>query len=369
MKIVIDCQPLVHNCVHSTSSAFIIKCHQHLLKKDPQIKWLFVADKIHNYILKEIPAENIVSKKILQNRIGWKLWYDYQLPSLIKKQQADLLITTGGISSSCKIPQCVWATGIIENKNKSYFNFFRKRLTKTIDHSKAIFTASQKSEQQIDEQNKVNEKKAIVLRTWPNENFKPLSWAEKESVKTKFAAGKEYFIVIAYGQHKNLINVLKAFSQFKKKLQSNMQLVFAGRELKRDFQFIDKLETFKYRSDVHICSNFRDDEFVKLISSSYGLVYPFSEDEIGEHILNAFNANIPVIISNKGTLNEIAADAALYADLGDIEAITNQMVLLFKDEKMRSQLIGKGKIQLQQTDRDKCMNMLQDAILQAAHQS
>jgi glycosyltransferase involved in cell wall biosynthesis len=145
-----------------------------------------------------------------------------------------------------------------------------------------------------------------------------------------------------------------------------MQLVFAGNALENDIDFINKLETFKYRNDVHVYSLIAESETQKIISASYALVHPFAEDEIGASVLNAFKSNVPVIISTKSRLPEIAADAALYIGENIIDELSMQMILLYKDEKLRSQLIEKGKLQWQKFSQEKNITQLRNTILGAA---
>ena len=46
-----------------------------------------------------------------------------------------------------------------------------------------------------------------------NELFKPIDWKEKETIKEKYAEGKEFFLFTdAIGAENNLIALLKAFS-------------------------------------------------------------------------------------------------------------------------------------------------------------
>ncbi len=336
-----------------------------------EAEYLFVVGKNYedNQLLKEIPHENIIVKKMLTSLIGWRLWYDHQLPSLLKKSGADLLITTGGIASSSPIAQCIWISGLFENNNskkaKTYFNFYKKRLVKTIERSKTIFMTSEKARQNIIDQNKANEEKVIGVTSWANEEVKLLSWAEKESIKTKYAAGKEYFAVDADNNQDDFIDLLKAFSLFKKRQQSNMQFVFAGDGRKNNIDFIEKLETFKYRSDVHVYNSISKSETLKIVSASYVFIHPFIEDEVGSVVLNAFKANVPVIISEKSDLHEIAADAALYADVNNIESLSAQLILLYKNEKLRSGLIEKGELKWQKFTRNRTIDKLHEAILQA----
>lgn len=369
-KIIIDCLPLQHQCCYPYAARFIINCHAYLLLNTEEAEWVFVMDKtyINNEWLKTIPGKNRLFKKIFPGRIGWKIWFGYQLPSLIKKYKADLLINTVGVaaSASSAIAQCTWMPLIPANsktKNETYFNFYKKRLTKTLQRSQLILTFSEKSRQQFVQQYGCNERSIMVVRGGAKEQCSILNWAEKENVKVKYAAGKEYYIVVSDSTDENLIHLLKAFSQFKKRQQSNMQLIFAGQGFRNDSRFIEKLETFKYRTDVHVYDSLSEDDFSKLISAAYGLVHPFQEDETGDMILNAFKANVPVIASDKGSLSEIAADAALYAGIHETELLAAQLMLLYKDENLRMQLIEKGKLQLQQFNWPESMERLQNVMM------
>jgi glycosyltransferase involved in cell wall biosynthesis len=372
MKIIIDCLPFSHNFIHPSTVQFILKCHQFLQQKNPEMDCEFIVDKKFdgNQALKNMPLSNIIFKKMLPNKIGWKIWYGYQLPSIAKKNQADLLITTGGITSSSHVSQCVWMAGLRtkfpSKKSKSHYDLFKKRQRKTLLQSKMILSISEKTKLQIVHQYKFDEKKVKVIKPFPDEAARPLSWAEKESIKTKYAAGKEYYIIIVNDRNNGLIDLLKAFSQFKKRLHSNMQLVLAGEGLKNDISFVQKLENFKYRSDVHLYSNPAEGELIKLIAASYALVHPFSEDEVGSNIVNAFEAGIPVIIPEGSSLIEIAGDAVLYADLKNAESLANQLILLYKDEKLRFQLIENGKITARLFNMEASITELYNAILLAA---
>lgn len=366
----IDCQPVLKNCLHPFSANFITGCHEYLLQNKCEADWVFILDRtyVDNESLKRIPSKNILLKKKFLP--GWKFWYDVQLPLITKKHKADLLITTGGIASASIVPQCSWMPDMQEEngskKNKGYFGFYKKRIQKTLQRSQIIFVCSEKKRQQIVRENDFDKNTIMVVRSAADERYHMLPWAEKENSKVKYAAGKEYFIVAVNGLQQNLINLLKAFSRFKKRQQSNIQLVFVGKDLKMDTGFIEQLETFKYRSDVHIYHNFEEDEIIKLISAAYALVHPFDDDETGTFVLNAFKAQVPVIASDGGSLPEIAANAVLYASLHDFELLASQMMLLFKSENLCRQLVQKGNLQWQQFNRNRSMAQLYNAIMHAA---
>ena len=59
--------------------------------------------------------------------------------------------------------------------------------------------------------------------------------------------------------------------------------------------------------------------------------------------LEAMRCDVPVITSADSSMQEIAGDAALYADANDHTDIADKMMLLYKDENLRNQLIEKGR--------------------------
>jgi glycosyltransferase involved in cell wall biosynthesis len=51
---------------------------------------------------------------------------------------------------------------------------------------------------------------------------------------------------------------------------------------------------------------------------------------------------VPVVVSNTEKNKEMLAGAALYANAGSFEDIADKMMLLFKDEDKRNDIIEKG---------------------------
>jgi len=52
--------------------------------------------------------------------------------------------------------------------------------------------------------------------------------------------------------------------------------------------------------------------------------------------------HVPVLTSLNSSMEEIAKDAALYADAKNFEDIADKMMLIYKDEKLRKEIIEKG---------------------------
>src|SRR4051812_30803811 len=53
-------------------------------------------------------VHHVVIKQQSTNTLLWKVWYNYKLPSLLRKIKADVLFTADGFASlRTKVPQCL----------------------------------------------------------------------------------------------------------------------------------------------------------------------------------------------------------------------------------------------------------------------
>ena len=161
------------------------------------------------------------------------------------------------------------------------------------------------------------------------------------------------------------MNLLKAFSIFKKKQQSNLKLILAGRLAWKYESFVKDLKTYKYRSDVIMTGYLEEDELIKVVGSAYALVYPSLLEGFGIPVLEAMSCDVPVITSTNSSMQEIAKDAALYADPKDYHDIADKMMLLYKDEALRKELVQKGKRIVSEYSWNRTAELLWQSILKA----
>jgi glycosyltransferase involved in cell wall biosynthesis len=181
-----------------------------------------------------------------------------------------------------------------------------------------------------------------------NENHQRVTQQERESVKEKYAEGNEYFIHTGkIHPGANLINVLKAFSAFKKRQKSGMQLLIITNGGKYYERFLSTVSLFKFKEDVNILNGLTQNEISKITASAYALVHPSFFESFGSSLIDAMKYDVPIITSLTGAMPEICGDAALYADPENFKDIAVKMMTLFKDENLRKELIEKGKLQVQ----------------------
>lgn len=93
--------------------------------------------------------------------------------------------------------------------------------------------------------------------------------------------------------------------------------------------------------------NAYDAELAYAYSKAVCFVFPSLYEGFGIPTLEAFSCNCPVLLSNQSSLPEVGGDAALYFDPYDEKDMYEKISKVITDAELRSQMIEKGRIQLQ----------------------
>ena len=345
---------------------FMFETLNRLVKEFPQHQYLFIFDRPYDGNLSF--AENvipIIAGPKTSSSLRLLYWLNYKIPAVLRKYKADVFVSMEGICSlRTKKPQCLLITDLCflqapQLLKKQQARFYKKLTPAFLAKAKSIATVSEFSKQVIVDHYKISD--VDVIGPGIDDIFKPVDWEEKETIKEKYAEGKAYFLFSGnINQRSNIINLLKAFSVFKKRQKSNMLLLIAGNA---DERFKKEFKTYAFRNEVKLLENLSKKELAKITAAAYALVYPVLHDDLAISPLQAMQCGVPVVCSNAGALPSICGDAALYADTGDFKDIAEKMMLIFKDEDKAKALVLAGKMQLQQYDWDKTTDLLMQCIL------
>ena len=145
-----------------------------------------------------------------------------------------------------------------------------------------------------------------------------------------------------------------------------MKLVIAGRLDRKYESFKENLKSYKYRNDVLMTGFLEEGDLVKIMGSACGFVYPSLYESFGVPVLEAMRCDVPVITSANSAMQEITKDVALYADVNNHTDIAEKMMMLYKDENLRKELIQKGKQVAAEYNWDRTAVLLWQSILRTA---
>lgn len=279
--------------------------------------------------------------------IRW--WYDVSVTRALKKIKADIFISPDGFcSATTSIPQLLVIHDLAflhypQFISGSHLRLYKGRTPKSIAKAQKIIAVSEFTKQDIIDKYAVPADKISVIHNAARAVFKPVNTDQRNLIKQKYADGKEYFIYVgSIHPRKNLYNLLKAFSVFKKRLRSNMKLLIVGRLAWKYDSFVKGLASYKFRSDVKLMHHVNDEELLSLLASSYALVYPSYFEGFGLPLVEAMACHVPVICSNRSSLPEVGGNAAVLFDPDNYEEMAERMMLVYKDEVFRAKVIQNG---------------------------
>lgn len=134
---------------------------------------------------------------------------------------------------------------------------------------------------------------------------------------------------------KNQLRLIRAYTLLPAELRERCRLVLVGGRGWRDGEIVrlaaatDGVEWKGYLSG---------EERDALLSSCTVFALPSLYEGFGIPVLDALRRGIPVLTSDRGSLPEVAGDAALYVDPTDVRAITDGLALLLTDAAQRQLL-------------------------------
>ena len=245
--------------------------------------------------------------------------------SIVKKNPPDLLISGGASATGLDIPEYILVTDL-QQTTLDELGKAKRSIVPSVYIQDLLIKRGMDAD------------KVIVARLLPGKLCESATWEERDSLKQELTGGKEYFIVNAEDNSgKNIVNVLKAFSLFKKWQQSNMQLLLVNLE---DAPKINALlQTYKYRDEIKVIASAATPEPATFIKAAMAYICFPENDITGYSTAVALQCNVPAITYDTGAVQETGREAVLYADPGNSEDIAGKMIKLYKDEKLRSRLI------------------------------
>jgi glycosyltransferase involved in cell wall biosynthesis len=345
MIIAVDTRLFSKNTNHpelSFLSALVI----HLAQQHPGESFIFLFDRPYSNRISFPPnVTPVVIRPAANHLLTTKYWYDFALPRILRKHQADVLLCLSEVCSMrTRIPQCLVIHSATYFTKDNGGPFFRKRLlTLSLKKSTQIITFSGYLSERLLQIDHSLAVKTKVIQAGAPVITGHIDVERKWAVRDRFTSGKQFFLYTGpLNAEPYLINLLKAFSVFKKRQKSDWKLVMAGWHSTSEKSIAGQLSTYKHRADV-VMMDIDEVDIAALQSAAYALVYPVEKDGMGIPIISAFKFGLPVIAAGAGAQQEIAGDAAIYVDANDHQDIAQQMMRLYKDEALRGHLIAGGR--------------------------
>lgn len=321
----------------------------------PNINYVIVPDWRLTSRIKFFKNKHNIIKKVV-NHLSFFLWKQLFLPIYIIFKRVDVIICTDyvlpyykfGARSMVVIHDTLYWE-YKENYNPNWRKYYTGMAEAGLDKETIVLATSEYTASKIKSVISDKHPTEVVYQS-PNQlaNYNKESTVEEIISKYELKNQKYFLHVGTFDKRKNLSTLLRAFKiMIGNNSNPSYKLVLVGakgvEKSHDDFEnIISLVDTLEIKDNVILTGFVKNEELSALYSNAYAYVFPSIEEGFGIPVLEAMSFNIPVIISNRGSLNEIAGDAAIVYDAENPEDLALKMQEI-TDPALRTELINKGK--------------------------
>ena len=339
---------------------FNYQCFTLLAAKHPGDHFIFIFDSPFDPSL--IIHPNITPVLLgpqIKNNLLQHYWYNYKLPKLLSKYNAACFISNSHVCSlRTDAEQVIFINdlSVFLQKPGRYTKKYAGRFFNTAAN---IIFSNNWTKEKFNRQYSGQEEKSMIIPPVTDPNYVPLSFNEKELIKNRLTGGAEFFLYFDLDKSvEKTITVLKAFSLFKKWQHSGMQLLISTNDESAE-KLKKNLSSYKFREHVKIITEEKD--IAGILPPAYAALFLPVKATIEYNMLLSLKCNAPLILASNELFADFFKDAAAYTEVNE-KAVSEKMMLLYKDENRRNLLINNGQSLARPLTRENAASQIWHAI-------
>jgi glycosyltransferase involved in cell wall biosynthesis len=223
--------------------------------------------------------------------------------------------------------------------------YYNKQIAWAVERADAISADSHATAADLVELLGVSKDKITVIHLGVDESFQPatseLVAADAASL-ARLGLNPGYLLFVGtYEPRKNVPTLLRAYAQLRV-LSKVPRLVLVGRP---GWLFQEALDlAAQLRLDQHVTrlQDVPEADLPAVYRGAVALALPSHYEGFGFPVLEAMASGVPVVISNRASLPELAGDAALMVEPEDETALAEALWRLIADNQLRTDLSARG---------------------------
>ncbi|MDA0713837.1 MAG: glycosyltransferase family 1 protein [Bacteroidetes bacterium] len=338
----------------------------------PEVDFHFLFDRPFDPMF--IYGKNVTGHVLFpqaRHPILYYLWSEWVVKRKLDELQPNLFLSIDGLLSlRSDIKQLAvmhdinfehhpeylpWLTG---RYYRHYFPRFAKKATR-------LATVSEYSKKDICQSYGIHKDKVDVVFNGASDSFRPLTEPQRKVTRIELTQGAPYLIYVgALQPRKNIGRMMKAFDAYKIANGTELKLLITGEKKWWSSEQEKIFEGLTHKDDIRFTGRLSQQNLVKALGASEGLLYVSTFEGFGIPILEAMHVDVPVLTSKVSAMPEVGGDAVVYCDPFSVESIRDGILEIMND-KRRGELIEKSRIQRTLFSWDKSADLLWQSIEQA----
>ncbi len=289
------------------------------------------------------------------------LWENTEVPHRARKDRVDLLHTPAFAPPWPKpCPTVVTVHDLIGLAFPNQMGwpsrfYWRSWLPARVRRADRMIAVSEHTKRDIVKYLGVDEKEITVIYPSGHEGFRSVTEERLlRETRERYGIKEKYLLAVGTLEpRKNLLKTIEAFKGFLKRRKSSeatyQLVVVGGVDFAHGKVFTKVVNDSPIEGEEIIFTGYVEQEVLnRLYSGAEAFVFCSLYEGFGIPLLEAMASGTPVITSRGSSLPEVAGDAALYVDPTDSNSITQAMLSVCENSRLREELIKKGAERIKQ---------------------
>jgi glycosyltransferase involved in cell wall biosynthesis len=225
-----------------------------------------------------------------------------------------------------------------------------------IERADAIIAISEHTRRDLVERLGAPAERIVVTPLAADPSLAPVTdSARRDAVRRRYRLPERFALFLgALEPRKNLPRLLEAYAGLETAVRRDVRLVVAGAAGWLNDRVHAQVEALGLAPAVHFAGYIETGDVAPLYSLADVLVYPSLYEGFGLPVLEAMACGTPVIASNVAALPEVAADAALLVDPGDVDSLRDALARVLDDAGLRADLARRGRARAEHFSWTRC---------------
>lgn len=278
------------------------------------------------------------------------VWSPFLLPRLASRRGADILHCPAYRAPLIsRLPRVVTVHDVYPLQNPGSFRpwwswYFRWVVAAAAARADRIITSSAISAREISSYWGIEEARVRVVHYGVGAAFERPPLADQvDQVRKAHGLPRSYFLFVgSLEPRKNLSGLLRAARELRQ-AGRDCSVVMVGPRGWRNRTLQEEVAHAAEQGWLRRLGFVEDADLAALYAGARALVMPSLHEGFGFPIIEAMGCGCPVIAGRAGSLPEITGDAGLVVDSDDTGAIAAAMARVDDDEKLRVDLVARGR--------------------------
>ncbi|MEO7266364.1 MAG: glycosyltransferase, partial [Ferruginibacter sp.] len=309
---------------------YLQACFTILAKQYPGHQFIFFKEKNQPLFLQETNCRFFNISPSIKNNLLLHYWYNYKLPGLLQKYNADVFVNEFGVVSlRNNVRQCMLVKDMqnmkhLTNHGKSS-RYAKKFFSQFVGKASAVCTSSDFIREILQEHFPADAGKIQTIYPGLSDLYQPFTFQQKEAVLEKHTQGFSYFFYEVTGDtSESLLPLLKAFSQFKKWQKSSFKLLLLYKDNIPAMPVKD-FHNYKHKDDIVLKAYKLPAEAAQMTAAAFAVIYLPISFSAGFTGLHALRCRIPLISSDEDFCKNLFSEAARYCKINADDIAKNMM--------------------------------------------